>query len=134
MRRTMTGIGMVGSAAVLYGRLVRPRLLHWGATEAEVTSPYPGAGVVPDGERGATMAVTIDAPPDQVWPWLVQLGGDRAGWDSWDHLDNAGRASAREGHPRWQHPAVGDSVRDRTRPPGPLGPRAVAAPEPNPVL
>jgi hypothetical protein len=29
------------------------------------------------------MAVTIDAPPDQVWPWLVQLGGDRGGWYSW---------------------------------------------------
>jgi len=125
---------MVGSAAVLYGRLVRPRLLHWGATEAEVTSPYPGAGVVPDGERGATMAVTIDAPPDQVWPWLVQLGGDRAGWYSWDHLDNAGRASAREVHPEWQHLAVGDSVRYWTRRHGPVDAWAVAALEPNRFL
>jgi hypothetical protein len=42
------------------------------------------------------MAVTIDAPPDQVWLWLVQMGWDRGGWYSWDHLDNAGRPSARE--------------------------------------
>ncbi len=42
------------------------------------------------------MAVTIDAPPDQVWPWLVQMGGDRGGWNSWDGLDNGGRPSATE--------------------------------------
>ena len=53
--------------------------MRWGATEDEANGPYPGFGLVPDGHRGATMAVTIDAPPDQVWPWLVQLGGDRGG-------------------------------------------------------
>ena len=42
------------------------------------------------------MAVTIDAPPDQVWPWLVQMGGDRGGWYFWDRLDNGGRPSATE--------------------------------------
>lgn len=70
--------GVAGTAAVLYGVGVRPRLKRWGATDEEVAGPYPGAGLVPNGERGATMAVTIDAPPDQVWPWLVQMGGDRA--------------------------------------------------------
>jgi proline iminopeptidase len=65
--------GMAG-AAVVYDRLVRPRLLRWGATDEEVIGPYPGAGIVPEGERGTTMAVTIDAPPERVWPWLVQLG------------------------------------------------------------
>jgi hypothetical protein len=57
------------------------------------------------------MATTIDAPPARVWPWLVQLGGDRAGWYSWDRLDNGGRPSADEIHPEWQNLAVGDSVR-----------------------
>jgi hypothetical protein len=93
-RRTLAGIGVAGTAAVLHGVLLHPRLMRWGASEEEVTDPYPGAGLVPEGERGATMAVTIDAPPDRVWPWLVQLGGDRGGWYSWDHLDNAGRPSA----------------------------------------
>ncbi|WP_231974697.1 hypothetical protein [Mycobacterium sp. E1747] len=60
------------------------------------------------------MAVTIEAPPDQVWPWLVQLGGDRAGWYSWDHLDNAGVSSAHEVHPEWQDRVVGDRLRFRT--------------------
>jgi hypothetical protein len=73
--RTVAGLGIAGTAAVVYGRLVRPRLLHWGATEEEIAGPYPGAELVPGGRRGATMAVTIDAPPDQVWPWLGSWAG-----------------------------------------------------------
>jgi len=132
--RTVAGLGIAGTAAVVYGRLVRPRLLHWGATEEEIAGPYPGAELVPGGRRGATMAVTIDAPPDQVWPWLVQLGGDRAGWYSWDHLDNAGRPSARDVHPEWQHLAVGDPVKYWTRRHGPVDAWTVAALEPNRFL
>lgn len=101
-------VGVAGTEAVVYGAWVRPRLVRWGATDEEVTGPYPGADLVPGGESGGAMAVTIDAPPDQVWPWLVQLGGDRGGWYSWDHLDNAGRPSARRVHPEWQDLALGD--------------------------
>lgn len=57
------------------------------------------------------MAVTIDAPPHRVWPWLVQMGGDRGGWYSWDHLDNAGRPSARKVHPEWQDISVGEYLK-----------------------
>jgi hypothetical protein len=98
-------------AAVIYGRWVRPRLWRWGATDEEVGGSYPGADLVPDGERGATMAVTIEAPPDQVWPWLVQMGGDRGGWYSWDRLDNGGRPSATQVHPEWQDLALGDYLK-----------------------
>lgn len=129
--RKMAGLG---AAAAAYGTVLRPRLMRWGATDEEVTSPYPGAGIVPEGERGSTMAVTIDAPPERVWPWLVQLGGDRGGWYSWDHLDNAGRPSAREVHPEWQDLAVGDSVRYLTRRHGPVEAWDVAALEPNRFL
>jgi proline iminopeptidase len=98
--------GSAGMAAVVYGAWVRPRLMRWGASDEEVSGPYPGAEIFPHGKRGPTMAVTINAPPDRVWPWLVQLGGDRGGWYSWDHLDNAGRPSAREIHPDWQDLAL----------------------------
>jgi hypothetical protein len=104
-----------GAAAVVYRVLLRPRLMRWGASDEEVSGPYPGADLIPDGERAATMAVTIDVPPDQVWPWLVQMGGDRGGWYSWDRLDNRGRPSAREVHPEWQDLAVGDYVKYATR-------------------
>ena len=107
--------------------------MRWGATDEEVNDPYPGAELVPDGERGATMATTIDAPPEQVWPWLVQMGGDRGGWYSWDRLDNGGRPSATEVHPEWQDLALGDYVKYWT-PAGPVDAWEVAALEPNRFL
>ena len=103
--------------------------MRWGATDEEVAGPFPGADLVPDGERGATMAVTIDATPEQVWPWLVQMGWDRAGFYSWDLLDNAGRPSAREVHPEWQDLAVGDRLKCLG-----VDSYAVAALEPNRFL
>jgi proline iminopeptidase len=98
------------SAGGIYALGVRPRMLRSGASDEEVRQPYPGADLVPDGRRGATMAVTIDAPPSGVWPWLVQMGCDRAGWYSWDRLDNGGIPSAERIHPEWQHLAVGDRL------------------------
>lgn len=56
------------------------------------------------------MAITIEAPPAEVWPWLAQMGWGRAGWYSWDRLDNGGRPSAHELHPEWQDIAVGDRL------------------------
>jgi hypothetical protein len=101
----------IAAAAAAYGICVRPRLVRWGATDEEVSGPFPGADLVPEGERSPTMAVTIDATAAQVWPWLVQMGGDRGGWYSWDRLDNGGRPSATEVHPEWQDLAVADYVK-----------------------
>jgi hypothetical protein len=101
---------LLGLSACAYALAVRPRLLRSGATEAEVRRPYPGSEVVPGGERGATMAVTIDSPPSQVWPWLVQMGCDRAGWYSWDRLDNGGVPSSEHIRPEWQKLSVGDHL------------------------
>jgi hypothetical protein len=100
-----------GTAAGVYGLWVRPRLMRWGATEEEVAGPYPGAELVLEGKRSPTMAVTIEAPPEQVWPWLVQIGWGRGGWYSWDLIDNGGRPSAREVHPEWQNLTVGDQLK-----------------------
>jgi proline iminopeptidase len=107
MRRIPTAIALVGA---VYTFIVRPRLLRWGATKEEFEGPYPGEGIIPGGTRGGTMAVTIDAPPREVWPWLVQMGYGRGGWYSWDHLDNWGQSSVHELHPEWQHIAVGDRL------------------------
>jgi proline iminopeptidase len=98
----------VSLAVGAYALVVRPRLLRWGATDGEVQGPYPGADLIPDGTRSATMAVTLDAPPARVWPWLVQMGYGRAGWYSWDHLDNFGQPSAEAIHPDWQDIHLGD--------------------------
>jgi hypothetical protein len=126
-------VGCAGIAAVVYAAAVRPRLVRWGASDEEVARTYPGAELVPNGTRASTMAVTIDAPPAEVWPWLVQMGGDRAGWYSWDRLDNGGHPSAREIHGEWQHLAVGDWL-SAWSPRGPMKAWEVAALEPNRFL
>lgn len=95
---------------ISYLLVVRPRLLRWGATDEEVRADYPGSDLIPGSSRAGTMAVTVKAPPEAVWPWLVQMGADRAGWYSWDRLDNFGRRSADRIHPEWQAIAVGDHL------------------------
>jgi proline iminopeptidase len=73
---------------VLYALWVRPRLLTWGATAEEVVTIYPGDELVPDADGSVfTMATTLPAQPDKVWPWLVQMGFGRAGWYSYDQLN-----------------------------------------------
>ncbi|HEY8091099.1 MAG TPA: hypothetical protein VIF09_24720, partial [Polyangiaceae bacterium] len=61
-----------------------------------------------DAHAQLTHEATIDAPPKDVWPWLVQMGCQRAGWYSWDALDNAGVRSADRIIPELQHLAIGD--------------------------
>jgi hypothetical protein len=80
------------------------------ATEEEISATYPGDELIPGGRRHSTMATTIAAPVRDVWPWLVQMGADRAGFYSWDLLDNAGRPSAERIHPEWQHLRCGDRI------------------------
>lgn len=106
--------GILGMTVGAYILAMRPRLLRWGATEEEVRGPYPGADLVPGGIRSATMAVTIGAPPSRVWPWLAQMGYGRAGWYSWDRLDNFGRPSATRLSPEWQDIHLGDFLAPTT--------------------
>lgn len=99
----------VGGVAAAYGLVVRPWQLTWGATEDEVARPMPGDDLVPAPPFVATRAVAIAAPPEAVWPWLVQMGGyTRGGWYSYDRFDNAGRPSAHTIVPALQHLEVGD--------------------------
>lgn len=102
---------LAGAGAVLgYLRWYRPWQLTWGATPDEVARALPGDDLVPRPVFDATRAITIEAPPQEVWPWLVQAGVGRAGWYSYDLLDNLGRPSATQIDPRWQQLAVGDLV------------------------
>jgi hypothetical protein len=84
--------------------------LHWGATQVEVLSPLPGDGLMPVAQYKSTRAITIDAPPEAVWPWLVQVGCLRAGWYSNDLLDNLAHPSATTILPALQHLEVGQRV------------------------
>jgi hypothetical protein len=67
---------------------VRPRVLNWGASEAEAAWPMAGDEIVPDARLQTTRAVTVDAPPRLVWPWLVQMGPrPRAGAYTYDWIE-----------------------------------------------
>lgn len=79
--------GVVGLAAVtlVCAYVWRPWQLHWGATAEEVSRPMPGDDSVPRPRFDAARAVTIEAAPEHVWPWLAQMGAfTRAGWYSYD--------------------------------------------------
>jgi len=94
-RRALGSVVGLAGVALLYARVWRPWQLHWGATADEVSRPMPGDDIVPRPWFDATRAVTIDAAPEHVWPWLVQMGAfTRAGWYSHDTLDNKGVPSS----------------------------------------
>ena len=115
-------------APALYGLLIRPRMLTWGASRAETAGAYPGDELVPDSDGGATMAATLPAPPERVWAWLVQMGGGRGGWYSWDWVDNKGVPSADRIVAEWQSLDVRQLLR------GPTNWWTVAVVEPNRTL
>ena len=114
-------LGTVIGVAV--SRLVRWRRT-WGADPEETTRRLPGDEVVTEPVASETRGITIDAPPERIWPWLVQMGFGRAGWYSYDRLDQRGK-SADAIVEAWQPLAVGDIV-----PTHPGGGFEVAAIEP----
>ena len=108
MRTRLWTTALLAAAAVGYFRYGRPWQLTWGATPTEVSRPLPGDGLVTRPTFKATRAITIAAPPEEVWPWLVQVGVTRAGWYSYDILDNFMRPSAHRIIPELQALAPGD--------------------------
>src|SRR5215470_12006613 len=93
-------LGVVVTAPVS-GRPVRPRA-------GEAGRSLPGDALVADAKVGWTHAITIRARPAEIWPWLVQMGCRRAGWYSYDGLDNGGVPSAERIVPELQRVQVGD--------------------------
>jgi hypothetical protein len=99
----------IGTAAAITITQARRWWRTWGVDPEEAAKPLPGDDVVADAIGGETRGITIDAPPEAVWPWLLQMGYGRAGWYSYDQLDQRGR-SAGEIVDGWQRLAVGDIV------------------------
>ncbi len=94
--------------------LVHPVYLRWGTTPADRMMTLPGDELVPDARYRVDHGVTIRAPADSVWPWLVQIGQDRGGFYSYtwlEHLVGADIHNADRIHPEWQQRKPGDLVR-----------------------
>jgi hypothetical protein len=85
----------------------------WGATDFETTAALPGDELVTATEPKTTRALTINAPVQSVWSWLVQIGEDRAGFYSYSWLERAVGADIHNAmaiNPQWQNLQVGDSI------------------------
>jgi hypothetical protein len=101
-------------AGVMYWIPVRFWYTGWGATELELVEAMPGDEFVPRPNYHAMLALTIDAPPEDIWPWLMQMGKGRGGLYSYDWLDRLfgylDGPSANAVLPQFQHLAVGDVI------------------------
>ncbi len=96
--------------ALFFHLFYRPWNLRWGATDEEVDRWMVGDDLVRDPTFDATRAITIYATPDHIWPWIVQIGYKKAGFYSYDFLDNDNMPSADRIIPEFQDLKVGDLI------------------------
>jgi hypothetical protein len=104
-------VALVGGTT-LYQKVLRRPILTWGATADEVEARLPGDELLADADGVATRAITIDAPPADVWPWVAQMGASpRGGAYTYDWIENLlglDMHSADSVLPEYQHPRVGE--------------------------
>lgn len=117
----------------LYMLWARPDQLRWGATDEEVHRSMPGDELALNPGYLASRAITIEATPEEIWPWLMQMGYTRAGFYGYDIVENIGSPrgihSAQSILPEFQHYKVGDEL-----PISPAGSLTFYAIEPNHYL
>ncbi len=123
----------VVAAVVGYRAGVRPWIYRWGSDDGEIGAAMPDDDWVAPTSARTTRAITIDAPVEMVWPWLVQIGEDRGGFYSYSLLERAVGADVHNAdriHAEWQDLRVGDTVWLAHRY-GEAGRTVVAAVKPN---
>lgn len=106
-------VGVAVAAVGAYRRVFTPWQQQWGATDGEATGSLPGDDLVAEPAVQTTRVISIAAPAEAVWPWIVQLGADRGGFYSYDWLENLfglGIHSADRIVEEWQTRRVGDLV------------------------
>ena len=98
----------------VYWFVFRPRQARWGAVDDEVSTSLPGDDIAPSPTTQVTHAITINAPPSAVWPWLMQMGQEKAGLYSYEWMENLVGCdihNVNEIRPEWQHTKIHDAVR-----------------------
>lgn len=114
--------------------LLTPWMNRWGATQAEIDAAFPGDELVPEPASVVNRAVTIQASPEHIYPWIVQLGAGKGGMYSYTWLEtyllNCPLVNADRIHPEWQDLKVGDQVKMCPEEPAPP-PYTVALIEPD---
>jgi len=110
VRLSIASLILIGVAVLVVWFLYRPWALTWGSTDEEIARAMAGDEVLENPTFNATRAVTIEATPEEIWPWIVQIGYRRAGLYSYDVLDNDGIPSAERILPEYQTLEVNDLI------------------------
>jgi hypothetical protein len=114
LKRLLAVMALSCLLAAIYLFVILPAQLHWGATPQEMARSMPGDDLVPSPDFLATRAVTIRGKPEEIWPWLAQMGYRRAGYYGYDLIENIGSErgirSAVSVLPELQHPKTGDTL------------------------
>jgi len=117
--RLVTGTLLVIVILVAIFGLLRHWTPTWGATKAEVERTLPGDELIERAPGDMTQGATIDAPPEEVWPWIAQIGDDRGGFYSYTFIENplqklvGGEAvyhNANRILPQFQNPQLGEGM------------------------
>ncbi len=122
LTRLLLGILLLAGLLATLFAVSMPVIHRWGATREELTLSLPGDELFTDPLIQWTHAITIDAPPEDIWPWIAQLGDTRGGFYSYTFIEN--RVGALTGapeysvvyvnadriHPEWQNPQPGDEI------------------------
>jgi hypothetical protein len=140
MRKIFKLFGVLAGLAamtVIAISLLTPWMDRWGATEAEIAATFPGDELVPEPASFVNRAITINASPEDIYPWIVQLDANKGGWYSYTwletHIINCPLVNADRIHPEWQDLKVGDKVNMCPNEPAPP-PYIVAQIHPNQAI
>jgi hypothetical protein len=109
-----TGAAAAIAGMLLLSWLLRPWYSRWGAPAGEAERPLPGDEIVPAPTLEVTRAITIHAPPERTWAWLAQIGQEKGGLYTYQHLENLAGCRIKNAlyiEPQWQDPKPGDTVR-----------------------
>jgi hypothetical protein len=113
VRTVVLASAIAGAGALAYSRVVRPWMATWGANDGELTAVLPGDDLLRGDAPRMTRAITIAAPVDEVWRWLVQIGEDGAGFYSYSWLERLALTDMHNAdhiEPAWQERARGDTI------------------------
>lgn len=117
MKKLLKLLGIVAGLIVLVVLIVvalTPWMDRWGATDAELAAIYPGDELLPEPASFVNRAITINAPPSAIYPWIVQLDAKKGGWYSYTWLEtyllNCPIVNSDRIHEEWQNLQVGDQV------------------------
>jgi len=114
--KILIGIAILAASLYVGFAVVRTTTLHtWGSTYPDIQTTRPGDELVGQSLLRWDHAITINAPADQVWPWIAQLGDVRAAYYSYTFIENliAGQrmyVNADRIIPEYQHPQPGDGM------------------------